>query len=302
MAPIIECVPNVSEGRRPEVVAAIVAAVRAVREVHVLDVSSDPDHHRSVITFVGPPDGVAEAAFRLTATAQQLIDLNLHHGAHPRLGATDVIPFIPIRDVTMADCAGLARAVGQRIGTELGIPVYLYEAAASRPERRNLADVRRGEYEGLQATLGHDPLREPDFGPRTLSPAGATIVGARPPLIAYNVYLSTAELSIAKAVAKAIRGSSGGLVGVKALGLLVDGRAQVSMNLTDFRTTPLPRVWALIKAEAARYGVVPTASEVVGLLPEDALLDVAEATLQLNGFRREQLLERRLAALAQAAD
>ncbi len=302
MAPIIECVPNFSEGRRSEVVAAIVATIRQVGEVRVLDVSSDADHNRSVVTFVGSPAASGEAAFRATETAKRLIDLQHHQGAHPRLGATDVIPFIPIRGVTMAECVALARAVGQRIGSELGIPVYLYEEAATRPERRNLADVRKGEYEGLQATLGHDPARDPDFGPTTLSGAGATVVGARPPLIAYNVYLNTTNVAVAKAVAKAIRGSSGGLLAVKALGLLVDGRAQVSMNLTDFRTTPLPRVWALIKAEAARYGAVPTESEVIGLIPEDALLDVAEASLQLNRFSRDQLLERRLAAFEQTGN
>jgi glutamate formiminotransferase len=293
--PLIECVPNFSEGRRAEVVEQIVAAIRAVPGVLVLDVESDADHNRSVVTFVGAPAAVVDGALAGMAVAQQLINLDQHQGAHPRLGATDVVPFIPIRDATMADCVELARQLGQRVGEELGIPVYLYEEAATRPSRRNLADVRRGEYEGLKQSLGKDSARDPDFGPTTLTPAGATAIGARAPLIAYNVYLSTGDVDVAKKVAKAIRHSSGGLRFAKALGLLVDGRAQVSINMTDFRSTPLHRVFELIRVEAARYGVLPTESEIVGLVPEDALLDVAEHYLQLNRFKRAQVLERRLA-------
>ncbi|CAA9244555.1 MAG: Glutamate formiminotransferase @ Glutamate formyltransferase [uncultured Chloroflexia bacterium] len=213
---------------------------------------------------------------------------------HPRIGATDVVPFVPIREATLADCVALSVELGQRIGDELAIPVYLYEAAATRPERRNLADVRRGGYEGLKRDLGSDPQREPDFGPATIGSAGATAVGARAPLIAYNIYLNTADVEVAKCVARAIRFSNGGLEHCKALGLLVGGRAQVSINITDFRRTPLQRIFELVRSEAARYGAMPAESEVIGLVPEDALLDAAEHYLQLNHFRRDQILERRL--------
>lgn len=293
--PLIECVPNFSEGRRPEVIARIAATIREVQGVYVLDTTMDRDHHRAVITFVGSPKGVVEAAFQAAATAATLIDLNGHRGVHPRIGATDVIPFVPLRNATLDDCVELARQLGQRLGEELHLPVYLYEAAATRPERRNLADVRRGEYEGLQKSLGVDPDRRPDFGPEQIGPAGATAVGARPPLIAYNIYLSTSDLEVAKRVARAIRASSGGLRSCKALGLLVDGRAQVSINMTDFHDTPIHRIWELVRAEAQRFGVLPTESEVIGLIPEDALLAAAEHYLQLNHFRRDQILEHRIA-------
>jgi glutamate formiminotransferase len=299
--PLIECVPNFSEGRRAEVIDQIVDAIRAVPDVLVLDVESDADHNRSVVTLVGPPAAVVDGAFAGIRVAQRLINLDEHRGEHPRLGATDVVPFIPIRAATMADCVALARQLGARVGDELGIPVYLYEEAATRPSRRNLADVRRGEYEGLRQSLGTDPDRAPDFGPTTLTPAGATAIGARAPLIAYNVYLSTDDVDVAKKIAKVIRFSNGGLRFVKALGLLVEGRAQVSINMTDFRATPLHRVFEMIRVEAARYGVVPTESEIVGLVPEDALLDAAEHYLQLNRFKRSQVLERRLAEAEAAA-
>lgn len=299
--PLIECVPNFSEGRRADAIEAIVAAIAGVKHILVLDTESDADHNRSVVTFVGPPDAVVAAAFAGIAAAQQLINLDQHQGAHPRLGATDVVPFVPIRDASLDECVALARRLGQRVGDELGIPVYLYEAAATRPERRNLADVRRGQYEGLRATLGTDPDREPDFGPAVLTPAGATAIGARAPLIAYNVYLNTGDVEVAKKVARAIRFSNGGLRHCKALGLLVDGRAQVSINMTDFRQTPLHRVFDMIRAEAARYGAMPTESEIVGLVPEDALLDAAEHYLQLNHFKRTQVLEQRLADAEQGA-
>ena len=298
--PLIECVPNFSEGRRPEIVAEIVAAIRAVRGAHLLDSEMDADHNRSVVTFVGAPAPVLEAAFAAIAAAARLIDMDQQRGVHPRIGASDVVPFVPIRDASLDDCVGLARELGARVGRELQIPVYLYEAAAARPERRNLADVRRGEYEGLKQQLGIDPDRAPDYGPATMGRAGATAIGARLPLVAYNIYLNTADARVAQQVARAVRHSNGGLRHCKALGLLVDGRAQVSINLTDFRATPIQRVFELVCAEAARYGAAPTESEIVGLVPEDALLDAAEHYLRLNRFSRDQLLERRIATVLAA--
>lgn len=294
--PLIECIPNFSEGRDRAVVDAIADAVRSVAGVALLDVEMDADHHRSVLTFVGSPDGVVEAAFAAARTAARLIDMDQHRGVHPRIGATDVIPFVPLRGATIDDCVALSRRLGARIGDELGVPVYLYEASATRPERRNLADVRRGGYEALKRDLGSDPARDPDFGPRSVGKAGATAVGARGLLIAYNIYLNTADIEVARRVARAIRFSDGGLQHCKALGLLVGGRAQVSINVTDFRRTPLQRIFELVRSEAARYGVMPAESEVIGLIPEDALLDAAEHYLQLNHFRRDQILERRVRA------
>lgn len=291
---MIECIPNFSEGRRPEVVDAIAAAVAAVPGATLLDQTSDADHNRSVITFAGPVDAVAEAAFQAVRRAAELIDMTQHSGQHPRVGATDVLPFVPLGGATLEQCVALARSVGQRIGDELGIPVYLYEAAATRPERAALPNVRKGEYEGLRDAIGTDPARAPDFGPARLGAAGATIVGARQPLIAYNVYLNTADVDVAKRIAKAIRGSSGGLRGVRALGMLVEGRAQVSMNLVDFRTTPVHRVVEMVAREAATYGVLVAESELIGLIPEDALLDAARFYLRLHGMKDEQILERRL--------
>ncbi len=298
--PLVECVPNFSEGRRPEVIAEIVAAIQKVSGVILLDTSSDADHNRTVVTFAGPPDAVEKAAFAGIATAARLIDLNNHRGEHPRLGATDVVPFIPLRDVTMADCVAMARRLGERVGRELDIPVYLYEAAATRPDRENLADVRRGEYEGLKEAIGTDPDRRPDFGPAALGPAGATVIGARAFLIAFNVYLNTADVEIANQIARAIRHSSGGLRYVKAMGVLVEGKAQVSMNLTHFEKTPLHRVMEMIRREAARYGVTVAFSELVGLIPGDALIDSAQWYLQLDRFEKSQVLERRLLEAAPA--
>lgn len=295
MKRIIECVPNFSEGRRRESIDEIVGALASVEGVRVLDVQSDADHNRSVVTMVGEPEAVEEAAFRGIARAARLIDMDQHQGEHPRMGATDVVPFVPIAEVTMADCVEIARRLGERVGRELSIPVYLYEAAASCPERRNLADVRRGEYEGLKVEIETDPHRAPDFGPARMGKAGATAIGARPPLIAFNVYLNTDDVAIAKAIARAVRHSSGGLRYVKALGLLVEGRAQVSMNLTDYRQTPIHRVVEMIRREAARYGVAIVSSEVVGLIPNEALVDAARFYLQLDGFSPDQILENRLA-------
>jgi len=297
MKQIVECVPNFSEGQRKEVIDQLVAAITSVPDVTVLDVEADPDHNRSVITFVGEPAAVEEAAFRSIAKAAELIDMRQHKGKHPRMGAADVVPFVPLRGVTMQDCVEMARRLGKRVGEELGIPVYLYEEAATRPERRNLADIRRGEYEKIAEEMGKVPEREPDFGPARMGSAGATAIGARPPLVAFNVYLNTNNVEIAKAIAKAVRYSSGGLRYIKALGLLVEGRAQISMSVTDFHGTPLLRVLDMIRSEAARWGVSVMESEIVGLVPEDALLDAAVAALQLHRFKKDQILENRIMGL-----
>ncbi|GAB4573197.1 MAG: hypothetical protein Kow0077_14870 [Anaerolineae bacterium] len=299
--PLVECVPNFSEGRRPEVIARIVDAIRAVPGATVLDTSSDADHNRTVVTFVGTPEAVEQAAFDAIATAARLINLDEHRGEHPRLGATDVVPFIPLRGVTMQDCVAIARRLGQRVGETLGIPVYLYEEAATRPERRNLAAIRKGEYEALKESIATDPARQPDFGPAQVGPAGATVIGARAFLIAFNVYLNTDRVEIADRIARAVRHSGGGLAFVKAMGVLVEGQAQVSMNLTNFEKTPVFRVVEMIRREAARYGVLITHSELVGMIPEDALIDSAQWYLQLDRFTKDQILERKLAA-QQAAD
>ncbi len=295
MRKIVECVPNFSEGRRREVIDQIAEAIAGVPNAYVLDVQSDADHNRTVITFAGEPDAVEEAAFRGIGKAAELIDMDLHRGEHPRMGAADVVPFVPIKGVTMEDCVAIARRVGERVGRELGIPVYLYEEAATRPERRNLANVRRGEYEGIKAEIATNPEREPDFGPRRVGKAGATAIGARSPLIAFNVYLSTDDVEIAKAIARAVRHSSGGLRYVKALGLLVKGRAQVSMNLTNYRQTPVHRVVEMIRREADSYGVSIVESELIGLIPNEALVEAAKFHLQLHDLSSHQILESRLA-------
>jgi len=294
MTQLIECIPNFSEARRPEVIDQIVAAIQSVSDVKLLDHSSDLDHNRTVLTFAGSPAGVEEAAFRAIKTASELIDLNQHTGAHPRIGATDVCPFVPLSGVSMDDCIAIAKRLGQRVGVELNIPVYLYEAAATRPERANLENIRKGQYEGLKVEVESDPNRAPDFGPAQLGTAGATVIGARNPLIAFNVYLTTDDVSIAKKVAKAIRHSTGGLRYVKGLGLLVDGRAQVSMNLTNFHETPIARVVETIRREAERYGVAIHHSELVGLISQEALVDAAVWYTQLDQFSPEQILESRL--------
>ncbi|MGD8626793.1 MAG: glutamate formimidoyltransferase [Anaerolineae bacterium] len=294
MNQIVECVPNFSEGRRHQVIDQIVAAMEGFAGARVVDVQSDIDHNRSVITLVGEPQAVSEAVFAATAVAARLIDMNHHHGGHPRMGATDVIPFVPVREVTMEACAQVARDLGRRIGDELDIPVYFFEEAATRPERRNLADVRRGEYEEIKKEIASNPERAPDAGPARLGPAGATAVGARPPLVAFNVYLNTSDPAPARAIARAIRHSSGGLRFVKALGLSVDDQAQVSMNLTDYRRTPLHRVVEMIRFEAAAHGLSVTRSEIVGLLPAQALTDAAQFYLQLADFAPEQILENHL--------
>ena len=293
---LVECVPNFSEGRRPEVVAEIRDAIAAVEGVSVLDVSSDASHNRSVITFVAPVDTAVDAAFAGIRAAAERIDLCKHTGEHPRIGATDVVPFIPLEGSTMEDCIALARALGERVGRELKIPVYLYERAATTPARENLADVRRGEFEGLREELGKNPARNPDFGPTTIHPTcGAIAIGARPFLVAYNVYLGPASnLQIAKNIAKAVRGSSGGFRYVKGLGLEVDGQAQVSMNLVDTEKTPLHNVFDFVKLRAEVEGAQVTWSEIVGLVPERVMIDAAVNHLQLRQFTPEQLLERQV--------
>jgi glutamate formiminotransferase/formiminotetrahydrofolate cyclodeaminase len=300
---LVECIANFSEARRPAVVDAIAQAIDSLPAIHVLDRHSDMDHNRSVITFVGPPVEIEEAAFRAIAKAAELINLDEHRGEHPRIGATDVVPFVPLTGLTMEECVEIARRLGQRVGTSLGIPVYLYEAAATRPERQNLENIRHGEYEALKDEIAVKPERAPDFGPLHVGPAGATVIGARQPLIAFNVYLSTEDVTIAKKIARTIRFSSGGLRYVKALGLLVDGRAQVSMNLTNYHSTPLALVVETIRREASRYGVNMHHSELVGLIPQEALVEAARWYLQLDQFEAHQVLEQRLAAVqAQEAD
>ncbi|HNS38575.1 MAG TPA: glutamate formimidoyltransferase, partial [Anaerolineaceae bacterium] len=292
--PLVECIPNFSDARRPEVVEAILAAIQAVPGVHILDRHSDLDHNRTVVTFVGSPAAVEEAAYQGIARASELIDLDHHTGEHPRMGAADVVPFVPIRDITMVECVEMARRLGKRVGDTLNIPVYLYEEAATRPERTNLENIRRGQYEGLKAEMGLNPARDPDFGPRAVGPAGGTVIGARAPLIAFNVYLTTDDVSIAQKIGRAVRNSSGGMRFVKGMGVLVEGRAQVSMNLTNYRQSPIARVVELVRREAQRYGVAIHHTELVGLTPEEALIDAAQWYLQLDGFEPDQILERRL--------
>ncbi len=262
-----------------------------------MDYEHDKDHNRSVMTFVGEPESVKNAAFAACAKASELIDLNKHVGEHPRIGATDVIPFIPISNVTMEECVGLAKDLGKEIAEKLEIPVYLYEHAATKLERQNLANVRKGQYEGLREAIQKDPERKPDFGPSKLHPtAGATVVGARMPLVAYNVNLNTADIKIAKSIAKKVRHSSGGLEYVKALGLDIKERGivQVSMNLTNYEKTPVYKVFEMIKEEAKRCGVEILDSEVIGLIPMNALVGSAEFYLKLENFDRSQVLENRL--------
>jgi glutamate formiminotransferase / formiminotetrahydrofolate cyclodeaminase len=295
---ILECIPNYSEARRPDVVEAIMDSITSVEEVTLLDRHSDLDHNRTVLTFIGPPDAVEEAAFRSIAKAAELIDLNHHSGEHPRIGATDVVPFVPISGLTMQDAVQIARHLGQRVGKELEIPVYLYEEAATRPERTNLENLRRGQYEALKKEMGVKPERTPDFGPNQVGPSGATVIGARHALIAYNIYLTTNDISIAEKIARTVRFSSGGLRFVKALGMLVEGRAQISMNLTNYHKTPLALVVETVRREAARYGVMIHHAELVGLIPQDAMVEAAVWYLQLDQFKPEQILEQKLYAVA----
>lgn len=294
---LVECVPNFSEGRDPAKVGAIVEAMK-MPGVYLLDREMDADHNRCVITLVGEREAIQEAAIRGVGKAAELIDLTQHQGAHPRMGAADVIPFIPIDGVTLADCVAMSRHVGAEIARRFQIPVYLYEAAATTPERQNLENVRRGQFEGIRDEISTNSARKPDFGEARVHPtAGATVVGARKALIAYNVFLNTADVDIAKKIAKAVRFSTGGLRFVKGAGFLVRGMAQVSMNLTDFEQTPIHRVFEFVKREAARYGVIPVSSEIVGLIPKQALEQAAEWFLQIENFDSSLILENRLSTV-----
>jgi glutamate formiminotransferase len=293
---IIECVPNVSEGRRPEVVDALLAAVRSVSGVTVLDASSDPAHNRSVFTIAGDAAPLKAAVVGLVAAAVERIDLRTHRGEHPRLGAVDVVPFVPVDGVTMAECVALAKETAAEVATRFQLPVYLYEEAASSPARRSLEDIRRGEFEGLAAKMASAEW-QPDAGPSRPHPtAGATVIGARMPLIAFNINLATDRLDVAKKIASAIRHSSGGFRFVKAMGIALGDRGivQVSINLTNYEKTPMHRVFDAVHREAARYGVAVLESEIIGLTPQAALVSTAEHHLQLARFSSNQILENRL--------
>ncbi len=294
---LVECVPNVSEGRRQDVVDALAVAIQSVRGVRLLDRSSDGTHNRSVLTLAGSADAVTHAVLRLVDVAIGAIDLRTHTGAHPRLGAVDVVPFIPISGVTMADCVHLARTTAAEVAARFDLPVFLYEEAASTSARRNLADIRRGEFEGLAAKMA-SPEWAPDYGPSRPHPsAGATVIGARAPLVAFNINLATDRVETAKSIAAAVRQSSGGLPFVKAIGLALDerGLVQVSMNLTNFEQTSIARVFDAVRQEAERRGTTIVESEIVGLVPAAALPPAPERSLRLVGFTEDQVLERRLA-------
>jgi glutamate formiminotransferase/formiminotetrahydrofolate cyclodeaminase len=294
-----ECVPNFSEGRDDAKIARIAQAARDVAGVTVLDVERNADHHRCVITLYGDGDPLLDAVFRMMEVATATIDLTQHHGEHPRMGATDVVPFVPLGSSTMADAVTLAERLGERVARELAIPVYLYAQAARRPERSDLAKVREGQFEGIRDLIGSDPNRAPDLGPARIHPtAGAVAIGARAVLIAYNVYLTTPDVAVAKRIAKAVRARDGGLPEVKALGFDIRerGLAQVSMNLTDYRTTSVPRAFDAVRQQAEANGTGVEESEIVGLVPEDALLDAAESLLRLRSFDRAGILERKVRA------
>ncbi len=295
-ATLVECVPNFSEGRDAGKIDAIIEAM-TLPGVYVLDRHMDADHNRSVVTLAGERQAIEEAAVRGVGKAAELIDLGQHRGVHPRMGAADVVPFVPVEGTTLEDCAAMARRAGAEIWRRFGIPVYLYEAAAVRPERKRLENLRRGQFEGIRGEIATAAERRPDFGePRVHPTAGITAVGARKFLIAYNIFLNTSDVEIARKVARAVRFSSGGLPYVKASGFLVRGMAQVSMNLTDFEQTPVHRVFAFVRREAARYGAAPVSGEIVGLIPRSALEDSAEWLRQVENFHSLPILENRLAA------
>lgn len=303
MPTIVECIPNFSEGRDAAIIEALTAAVRSVPGVWLLDRTSDPDHHRSVLTFAGDPHAICEAAFQTIRMARERIDLRRHEGVHPRIGAADVVPFVPLQDATMEDCNRLARLLGERVGQELQIPVFLYEQTASHPDRARLESVRQGGLPGLRARMAADPNWRPDFGPSRLhETAGAIAIGARPPLIAFNVNLHTAELTIAKTIAHTVRQSSGGLPCVKALGVPLASRSlvQVSMNLTDYRVTSMATAFLAVNTEAAKLGVDIAGSELIGLVPQAALDQAAAAFLQLDRFDPSSILETKLRAALSA--
>jgi len=295
---LVECVPNFSEGRRKEVVDAILKAMRESGSVKILDSRSDPDHNRTVVTMVGEPTEVFDAAFAGIKKAAELIDMDQHKGEHPRIGATDVVPFVPISGIDLKGCIELARRLAEKVGRELGIPIYLYEAAASRPDRVDLANIRKGQYEGLKESIRSDPERKPDFGPSALPKAGATVIGARAFLIAYNIYLDTSDVDVAKSIAKSIRQKDGGFPYVKAMGFQTKPYVQVSINLNDFTKTPMHAVFEAVRKEAGRKGVKVIRSEVYGVVPANALFDAAEHYLQLtDGWERSQIIEKRLEEL-----
>ncbi len=297
--PLVECVPNFSEGRNVEVLDAIRSTLTSVPGVRLLDVQADASHNRSVFTFVAAPEAAAEAAFRAVRLASERIDLRVHKGEHPRMGAADVVPFIPLEGVTMDECVALARKLGERIGAELGIPVFLYERAASRPERANLADVRRGEFEGLRELIGKDPAKKPDSGPEKIHPsAGAVAVGARPFLVAYNVYLATGDQAVAKGIAKQVREAGGGLKAVKALGMLVGGEAQVSMNLVDIDVTPPHVAFEAVAVAARKAGTDAAWSEIVGMVPERCVYGAAERHLKMREPVAAHVLEAKVRGTA----
>ncbi|MBI2445303.1 glutamate formimidoyltransferase [Candidatus Micrarchaeota archaeon] len=294
---IVECVPNFSEGKDQKVIDAILAEMTSVPGITVLSSLADADHNRLDVSYLGEPDAVKQAAFLACKKASELIDMEQHHGQHPRMGATDVIPFIPIQNVSMEDCVQYANEVGKRIGDELDIPVFLYESAARIPERKNLADVRRGEYEGIKAEFESNSARKPDFGPSKMHPsAGFTAVGARMPLVAFNVNLATTDVSIAKAIAKAVREKDGGLKCVKAMGFEIKerGLVQVSMNLVNYVETPIFKAFEAVKAEAQKHGVQIVESEIIGMVPLQALSDTADFYLRLEKFKTDQVIEARL--------
>jgi glutamate formiminotransferase len=297
---MIECVPNFSEGRRTEVLDKIISAITSVKGVTLLDREMDKSHNRSVVTFVGDADAVKEAAFFAAKKAMELIDLNKHEGEHPRMGATDVIPFIPLEGNTMADCVKLAKELGKEIADKLQIPIYLYEEAATVPERRSLAYIRQGEFEGIREEIGKKPERKPDFGPEKIHPtAGATVVGARVFLIAYNINLNTPDVKIAKQIAKTIRESSGGLPAVRALGVFLSDKnqAQVTMNLVNYKKTGLKTVFEAVKKEAGKLGTSVKESELIGLLPADALAGFSPKELLMDNFKDELIIENKLKLL-----
>lgn len=294
MQQLVECVPNFSEGRDAAVYNQIANAIRSVQGVRVLNVSTDKDHNRTVVTFVGTPKEVAEAAFHGIAKAAELIDLNNHRGEHPRIGATDVCPFIPVRGISLEECVALAQKLGERVANELGIAVYLYGEAATSPERQKLSAIRKGEYELWKEEVATNPARKPDFGLAEPKPWGATVIGVRPFLIAYNLYLNSHNVDIADKIAKSVRFTSGGLRYVQAKGFLVEGQAQVSMNLTNFEKTPIHLVQEMVRREAARHGLAITKAELVGMIPQKALMESAKYYLQLDEMSDEQVLEYRL--------
>ncbi len=294
--PLVELVPNFSEGRREDVIQQIIDALKSASDIKILDSRADPDHNRLVVTLVGTPQACFDSAFAGIKKAAELIDMDDHSGEHPRVGATDVVPFVPISGISLEECAELARKLAQKVSDELMIPTYLYEAAATRPDRINLANIRKGQYEGLKEAIETEENRKPDFGPSKLPKAGATVIGAREFLIAYNIYLNTDDIEVAKLIGKNIRHKNGGFRYVKSMGFETKPYVQVSMNLTNFKETPMHMVVETVRNEAARYGYSIRETEVYGMIPMDALLAAAEHYLQLNGkWDRSQVIEKKMA-------